>query len=238
MCGIALIIGLGAEGRRSEFDAMMSAIEARGESQETDVTASALMGTARLKIVDREHAQQPWKSKDGRYELCYNGEVFNHPALRDELHGLGVTTRSRSDTEVVLESFLAWGEAALMKFRAEFAFAIVERETGRVFLARDPVGVKPLYWARRAGLLYIASEVKAFAGLGLQVHEVAPGHCGWVEPGTDPDLHPYIDLFELGRDEEPLATVAAASAELRRVYRESVALRVDTDLPVDRKSVV
>lgn len=232
MCGIALIVGPEAGARRREFDAMMRAIQARGESQETDISTTSMIGTARLKIVDREHAVQPWQSRDGRTALCYNGEIFNHGTLREELRSGGVDMRSLSDTEVVLESFLAWGEDALLKFRAEFAFAILERDTGRVFLARDPVGVKPLYWARGHGLLYIASEVKAFVGLGLKVHELPPGFCGWASADADPEVHPYIDLFDLGRDEAALTSVEEASAELRRVYRESVALRVDTDLTV------
>ncbi|MFI0433163.1 MAG: asparagine synthetase B, partial [Candidatus Nanopelagicales bacterium] len=77
MCGIALIVGPQAAEHRVAFGAMMSAIEARGESQETDERPDSLLGTARLKIVDREHAVQPWSSADGRWTLCYNGEIFN-----------------------------------------------------------------------------------------------------------------------------------------------------------------
>lgn len=232
MCGIALIVGPAADQHLPAFDAMMTAIADRGESQEVDLAPEALIGTARLKIVDRENARQPWESVDGQWALCYNGEVFNHKSLRAELVAAGRVQRSVSDTEVVLESFLAWGEDALLKFRGEFAFAVLERDSARVFLARDPAGVKPLYWARRDGHLLLASEVKAFAGMGVQVHEVPPGHCGWAGPEEDPQLHPYIDLLTLGEDEPQLTDLFEAKSELRRVYRESVALRVDTDLPV------
>ena len=232
MCGIALLVGPRAATHQRAFDAMMAAIEDRGESQEVDLSDTALIGTARLKIVDRDNAIQPWLSADGRWALCYNGEVFNHKALRTQLEALGHAQRSASDTEVVLEAYLAWGETALLKFRGEFAFAIVDRTTNRVFLARDPAGVKPLYWARRDGHLLIASEVKALAPLGVRVHEVPPGHCGWAAPDTDPDLAPYIDLLRLGEGEPMITDVTEAKRVLRETYRESVALRVDTDLTV------
>ncbi len=232
MCGIALIVGPEAAAHRRAFDAMMDAIEDRGESQEIDVSRSALIGTARLKIVDRDRAVQPWISTNGRWALCYNGEIFNHDALRAELEREGRPQRSLSDTEVALEAWLAWGKNALLKFRGEFAFAIVDRETDRVFIARDPAGVKPLYWARRDGHMLIASEVKALAPLKVAIHELPPGYCGWAAPDADPVVEPYIDLLHLGEDEPMLTDLDEAKAELRRVYRESVALRVDTDLPV------
>ena len=213
---------------------MMTAIAPRGESQEIDARADALLGTARLKIVDREHAVQPWSSADDRWALCYNGELFNHNELRGELHAQGRSTTSVSDTEVVLESFLIWGQDALTKFRGEFAFAVLDRPTGRVFLARDPVGVKPLYWAREGGLLYVGSEVKTFTRLGLttQVQEVPPGHCGWVAPDADAVLAPYIDLLALGEGEPMITDLDQAKEAVRRTLRQAVARRVDTDLPV------
>lgn len=233
MCGIALIVGPRARQRQQTFDAMMAAIQARGESQETDLRDDALLGTARLKIVDRDHAVQPWRSADDRWALCYNGEVFNHADLRAELSRCGRRSVTASDTEVVLDAFLTWDEGALLKFRGEFAFAVLDRASRRVFLARDPVGVKPLYWAHLGADLLVGSEVKAFAGLGVPVHEVPPGHCGWLEPGgSDSDLHPYVDLLTLGVDDAPITEVDEAAHAVRTTLRQAVARRVDTDLPV------
>lgn len=232
MCGIALIIGPHAQQHDRAFDAMMSAIQARGESQETDRRDDAMLGTARLKIVDRDHAQQPWRSADDRWALCYNGEVFNHDELRAELARRGRRAVSSSDTEVVLDAFLTWGEDALLKFRGEFAFAVVDRATRRVFLARDPVGVKPLYWARAGDEVFVASEVKAFAGLGVRVHEVPPGHCGWLEPTGTADVHAYVDLLTLGAEDAPITDVDEAAEAVRATLRQAVARRVDTDLRV------
>ncbi len=211
---------------------MVAAISPRGESLELWSADDALLATSRLKIVDRQHAVQPWVSGDGRWSLCYNGEVFNHASLRERLAAEGIGQRSLSDTEVVMEAFLAWGEDALLAFRGEFAFAAFEHSTGSVFLARDPAGVKPLYWGRSGGRLYVASEVKALTSLGAQVYEVPPGHCGMALVGQDPELHPYIDLLRLGEGQPALADIDEAKAAVVTTYRQAISRRVDTDLPV------
>src|SRR5580698_6174634 len=143
MCGIALIAGPGAGRSGPLFRQMLDLLAARGEIEETLCDDSLLAGTQRLRIVDRDRAVQPWLSQDGRWLLCYNGEIFNYRQLRSELIGLGRQLRSESDTEVALEAFLQWGEQAVGRLRGEFAFAIADRHTGRVYLARDPLGVKP-----------------------------------------------------------------------------------------------
>src|SRR4051794_30357495 len=111
MCGIALVIGPRAD--RARFHAMLDALAPRGDVEEVLLEDGLLCGTQRLKIVDREHAVQPWQSADGRWALCYNGEVFNYRELRDELISAGHHLRSEGDTEVVLEAFLEWGEQAV-----------------------------------------------------------------------------------------------------------------------------
>jgi asparagine synthase (glutamine-hydrolysing) len=232
MCGIALLIGPGAADARATFDLMVTGIAGRGESLETSYADTACLATSRLRIVDRDRAVQPWSSPDGRWVLCYNGELFNHGELRRRLIGEGRAQRSESDTEVVLESMLAWGEAALLDFRGEFAFAILDRKTGSVTLARDPAGVKPLYWARAGGRLHVASEVKALTSLGAPIHEVPPGCVGDGSAAGDPVLHPYIDLLRLGDGEPLIEDVDEAKAAVRTTFEDAVRLRVDTDLPV------
>ncbi len=232
MCGIALLIGPDSPSAGVVFDRMVAGIRSRGEVLETDRSETALLATSRLCIVDRERAVQPWTSPDGRWALCYNGEVFNHAELRRRLAAQGHPQRSESDTEVVLEALLAWGDDALLEFRGEFAFALLDRLTGTVLLARDPAGVKPLYWARADGRLHIASEVKSLTTLGTAIHEVPPGSIGRGSASSDPVLKPYIDLLTLGEGEPEITDVDEAKAVLRETYRESVRLRVDTDLPV------
>ena len=109
MCGIALIVG--PNPNPMVLDSMLDAIAPRGEVRETLRAERQQLGTQRLKIVDRERAIQPWSSPDGRWAVCYNGEVYNFRALRSELAALGHVLRSDSDTEVILESFLEWGKA-------------------------------------------------------------------------------------------------------------------------------
>jgi asparagine synthase (glutamine-hydrolysing) len=232
MCGIALLVGQDAAGARASFDLVVAGIAGRGESLETSYGDTACLATSRLRIVDRERAVQPWTSPDGRWVLCFNGELFNHGDLRRRLVSEGHPQRSESDTEVVLEALLAWGEAALLDFRGEFAFAILDRESGTVMLARDPAGVKPLYWARTGGRLHVTSEVKALTSLGATIHEVPPGHGGQGSADADPVLHPYIDLLRLGEGAPMIEDVDEAKAAVRTTFEDAVRLRVDTDLPV------
>src|SRR5215472_11398369 len=125
MCGIALICGPGAS--TTAFRQMLDALAPRGEMEGTSYADGLLAGTQRLRIVDREHAVQPWTSRDGRWLLCYNGEIFNYRALGDELRGAGRSLRTDGDTEVLLEAFGEWGERAVTRLRGELAFAIADQ---------------------------------------------------------------------------------------------------------------
>jgi asparagine synthase (glutamine-hydrolysing) len=230
MCGIALIVGPNPES--PVFESMLNAIAPRGEVRETLCDDRQLLGTQRLKIVDRERAIQPWGSADGRWAVCYNGEVYNFRSLRSELTALGHVLRSDSDTEVVLEAFLEWGEGAVDRLRGEFAFAIVDRSADRVYLARDPLGVKPLYWSRHNGHLYAASELKALVPAGGRICEIPPGHHGWGSPDADPVVTAYVDLLTMGNGDEPVADIDEAARQVRAVLKDSIDVRLDTDLTV------
>ena len=134
--------------------------------------------------------------------LCYNGEIFNYRALQADLTGLGHRLRTDSDTEVVLEAFCEWGARRGPRLRGEFAFAIADTAAGRVYLARDPLGVKPLYWSCRDGWLHVASEVKALTAVGAPVSEVPPGQHGWAETSRRRAAllsARYVDLLRLAR---------------------------------------
>ena len=232
MCGIALIAGDGAD--PATFRAMLAALRPRGEVTEADAGARLLAGTRRLRIVDRDRAVQPWICAGDRRLLCFNGEIYNYRTLRAELVSLGRRFRTGSDTEVVAEAFGEWGQDAVRRLRGEFAFAIAERDSGRVYLARDLVGVKPLYWSATAGRLYVASEIKALIPAGAPVREVPPGCHGWAEPGREPVLRPFSQLLSPGAadDAPPLDDAAEAAALIRDTLADSIAVRLDTDLPV------
>jgi asparagine synthase (glutamine-hydrolysing) len=230
VCGIAAIVGPGAE--RADLDLMMEHLRPRGEVQEVFAEDGLLTGVARLRIVDRDRAVQPWRSRDGRWVLCYNGEVFNHKELRAELAAQSGPARSDGDTEVVLEAFRQWGPRAVGRLRGEFAFAIVERDTGRVYLARDPLGVKPLYWSCCAGRLHVASEAKALVAFGATIHEVLPGHHGWSDGQAEPELRAYVDLSRLGERQPQIEDPDEAAKLVRAAIEDSIRVRVDTDLTV------
>ncbi|RZU76430.1 asparagine synthase (glutamine-hydrolysing) [Micromonospora kangleipakensis] len=230
MCGIALSIG--PEADPATFRRMLAVLAPRGEVTETRQENGLLAGVRRLRIVDRHRALQPWVSPDQRYLLCYNGEVFNHFELRVELTRLGYAFRGGSDTEVVLAAFLRWGEDAVRRLRGEYALAVVERATGRAYLARDPLGVKPLYWARSPGCLHLASEVKALVGHGAPISEVPPGHHGWAEPDGTVRLRPHVDLLTLGVGLPVIDDPDEAALLVRVALTDSIRMRVDTDLTV------
>jgi asparagine synthase (glutamine-hydrolysing) len=231
VCGIALVVGPGAGG--GLFRQMLASLAPRGESEGTHCEDGLLAGVHRLRIVDRDRAVQPWVSPDGRWVLCYNGEIFNFRQLRAELTRRGRRMRSESDTEVALEAFLHWGDDAVTRMRGEFAFAIADRATGATYLARDPLGVKPLYWSSAAGRLYVASEIKALVPVGAPVSEVPPGHHGWAaSPAQPPDLSPYIDLLSLGDDCSLIEDPDEAAKLVRLLLEDSIRVRVDTDLTV------
>jgi asparagine synthase (glutamine-hydrolysing) len=240
MCGIALILDQGSPpagapgspGADEVLARMLDVQAARGECRETYLQGAVLAGTQRLRIVARDRAIQPWISADGRRVLCYNGELFNYRDLRAELSALGQPLRGGGDTEIVLAAFDQWGEQAVTRFRGEFALAIAEPAAQRVYLARDGVGVKPLYWTRASGRLHVASEIKALTGLGASIGAVPPGHHGWASAAAGPVLRPFLDLMALGRSAEPVTDPAEAAKLVRAAFEDSVRVRVDTDLPV------
>lgn len=167
MCGIAGVLSRGAAPvARESLVAMASALFHRGPD-EHGFYRDAMCGLAhaRLSIIDLAGGQQPMLDSAAELAITYNGEIFNYVELRDELRGLGLPFRSHSDTEVVLQAYRAWGLGALERLNGQFAFAIWDRRTRELVVARDRLGVRPLYLAEHGGRLWFASEVKAlFAG--------------------------------------------------------------------------
>jgi asparagine synthase (glutamine-hydrolysing) len=119
------------------------------------------LGAVRLRVMDPQAADQPLHSEDGRFVLVYNGEIYNQAALRQELECSGRRFRSRCDAEVVLASFQEWDTGCLRRFRGMFAFAIWDQLRQRLVLARDRLGIKPLYITRVGRGICFGSELKA-----------------------------------------------------------------------------
>jgi asparagine synthase (glutamine-hydrolysing) len=141
-------------------------------------------GHQRLSIIDPSHGEQPMSSQDGRHHLILNGEIYNYIELRDELEKQGVSFRNKSDTEVLLHHFIRHGEGGLPEVNGMFAFAVWDRIRQELFLARDRMGIKPLYYARVAGDLVFASEIKAILRYPGLSHEL--------------DRHAVSDFFSFG----------------------------------------
>ena len=124
-------------------------------------SSSCSLGATRLKIIDLGSGDQPILSDDGDVAIVFNGEIYNHQELRRELEGLGHRFHSHCDTEAVLRAFLEWDTGCFARLRGMFAVALWTKSTKRLVLARDRMGIKPLYFARRGNDLFFGSELKA-----------------------------------------------------------------------------
>jgi len=152
------------DGARAVAGRMQDALAHRGpDDRGLAAFPHAMVGMTRLAVVDLDTGHQPMTSPDGRHTIVFNGEVYNFTALRAELERDGAVFLTRSDTEVVLAAYRRWGEACVSRFVGMFAFAIHDRDGGRetLFVARDRLGKKPLYYVERPGFFAFASEIKA-----------------------------------------------------------------------------
>ncbi|MER5833902.1 N-acetylglutaminylglutamine amidotransferase [Streptomyces sp. NPDC002130] len=195
MCGLSGEIRF--DGRRPDLAAvgrMTDRLAARGpDGQGTWTRGAVALGHRRLKIIDlSDRGGQPMTDARGEVTGVFNGCVYNYPELREELRRLGHRFRSTSDTEVMLNAYLQWGTSCVEHFCGMFAFAIVEHRTGRVILARDRLGIKPLYLARTPDRLRFASTLPALLAAGdvdtsldpVALHQYLSWHATVAAPRT------------------------------------------------------
>lgn len=163
MCGFVGFYDAGTDfDHAAVVKAMADSIAHRGPDSEgffSDEKVS--LGFRRLSIIDLEGANQPLYNEDDQLVLCFNGEIYNFQELRQQLVDAGHVFKTHGDGEVILHGFEQWGEALLPKLRGMFAFVIYDRRTGRLFMARDNFGIKPLYYWAQGNVLIFASETKA-----------------------------------------------------------------------------
>jgi asparagine synthase (glutamine-hydrolysing) len=165
MCGIAGLFD--TRGARpidaGLLDRMTDSLLHRGPDERGVFTAPGVgLGHRRLSIIDLSSGQQPMQTPDGRITVTYNGEIYNFKDVRSQLEDYGYKFRTHSDTEVILHAWAEWGEDCVKQFRGMFAFAIYDKRTQTLFLARDRLGVKPIYFCMlTGGLLLFGSELKA-----------------------------------------------------------------------------
>jgi asparagine synthase (glutamine-hydrolysing) len=132
------------------------------------------LGMRRLAIFDPAHGHQPMSTPDGLLHLVFNGAIYNFRELRYELGAIGHTFRTECDTEVLLVAYAQWGEACLSRLRGMFAFAIWDVREQTLFFARDPFGIKPLYYSQRGDTLLFASELRALLASGHCATDISP----------------------------------------------------------------
>src|SRR2546425_2325829 len=182
MCGIA---GLITHNPETRIGAMLSVIEHRGRDDEGIWTSLPIdaeerrvcFGHRRLSIIDTSSAgHQPMPTRDGRLVVILNGEIYNYRELREQLATKGHRFRTQTDTEVLLAAWAEWGEECLPRLNGMFAFALWDHKEKALFLVRDRVGIKPLYYchegAQQDGALVFASEIKSILASGLIKAEV------------------------------------------------------------------
>lgn len=217
MCGIAGEVRL--DSGRPDITAvarMADAMERRGpDATGTWSQGRVALGHRRLRIIDlSEHGAQPMVDAELGLSVCFNGCIYNYEALRQELIGHGYRFFSHSDTEVLLKGYHRWGDRFVERLHGMFAFAIVERDSGRVLLGRDRLGIKPLYLSERADRVRFASSLPALlAG-------------GDVDTRIDPvALHHYLSFHSVvpppltileGVKKVPPATLVALEPDGRR----------------------
>jgi asparagine synthase (glutamine-hydrolysing) len=260
MCGIAGVLDFrGPPADTSLLRRMIASVGHRGPDG-TGVHAEGPIGFAhaRLSIIDVAGGRQPMASRDGRLWITFNGEIFNYIELREELQARGYTFATRSDTEVILRSYEAYGEACVERFNGQWAFAIWDARRRRLFLSRDRLGVRPLFYARTTGGLVFGSEIKTLLGHpdvpreldlgGLDeiftfwctraprtafrgVEALPPGHSMIVEETAGARLAPHWRPdYPASADAEPDPDEAAA--RLRALLVDATRIRLRSDVPV------
>ena len=271
MCGLAGFIDssrqTGADDLQQTVQRMADTLAYRGPDDHgawVDAEAGVALGHRRLSIIDLSPTgHQPMASHDGRYVIAYNGEVYNFPDLRQELESEGIGFRGNSDTEIIVEACARWGpQTAIKRLNGMFAFALWDRQERRLILARDHVGIKPLYWGHFGNLLLFGSELKAlrahpgwqpcinrqalasylrhfYVPAPLSIYEgvckLKPGHMLSWQLGQPPQISCYWDIrqvAEAGLQTPYTGTSEEALEELDWLLKDSVKRQMVSDVPL------
>ncbi|MGE0451817.1 MAG: asparagine synthase (glutamine-hydrolyzing) [Vicinamibacterales bacterium] len=262
MCGIAgFVEGAGSqpllrEEARSLLERMCHVIRHRGpDDQGTWLSDGVGLGMRRLSIIDLASGHQPIHNEDGSIRLVFNGEIYNFRELRAELEAKGHRFYTSSDTEVIVHAYEAWGTGAFKRLRGMFAIAIWDSRVRTLVLARDRVGIKPLYYAERAGRLYFGSELKSIlcapdvpraialdaldhylsflytppdAAIFRDVRKLPPGHVLLATQGGSM-LRPY---WQLPETETFAGDERDAVAAVREALTDAVRAHLVSDVPI------
>ena len=262
MCGITGIYSPGATISPAVLSAMTDTLRHRGPDHSgTYVNPSRTVGLGhtRLSIIDlSEKGNQPMANDNNGVQVSYNGEIYNYREIREELRSKGHTFRTNSDTEVLIRAYEEWGIECLHKFIGMFALAIWDEQKNRLYLARDRVGIKPLYYYRKNGLFLFGSELKAIMehpgfqkrinpeGLALflrynyirspytifeNTFKLEPGHYLCLH-GGQLEKHRYWDITESYNAKPHAFGEEEAREMLEETILDSLKYRLVSDVPV------
>ena len=252
MCGIAGMIGVPSG--ESLQKKLLETMKRRGpDGQGVFVSGDCTLLHSRLAVIDPVGGAQPMTHSN--LTIVYNGELYNTGELRQELESLGHVFSDRSDTRVLLHAFSQWGENCLEKLNGIYAFAIWDERRKALFLARDRIGVKPLFFRHRFGEMLFASEIKTLlscpgvkgeldltgaaqilllgpgripgSGVFRGIEELEPGCCGWYEEG-----HFRIRRYWKLRDREHRENLMETVAHTRHLVLDSIRRQMVSDVPV------
>ncbi len=264
MCGIAGIFsareGLFLRPRADRaIEKMLCAITHRGpDGAGIFLSDMAGIGHCRLSIIDLAGGAQPMSNEDDSIWITFNGEIFNYIELRQDLVKKGHVFKTNSDTEVIIHLYEDYGEACVNHLNGQFAFAIFDAKKAGLFMARDRLGIRPLFYAEHGGFFYFASEVKALFASGdisreidpdaidevftlwgtvaprtsfKRVSELLPGHFMVVKRNGAIDVRRYWDVDFSGRVESNLG-IEDSAERLKELLVDSTRLQLRSDVPV------
>jgi len=201
MCGVAGIIDFqSVRNTVSKVSSMLRSINYRGPDESGIYHSKyATIGNVRLSIIDLTTGQQPLSDSSGRFWIVFNGEIFNYKELREELERKNITFKTHSDTEVLVQLYALYGKNCLCKLNGQFAFAIWDKHEEELFIARDRVGIRPLFYNITDGVFSFSSEIKSLfqqetVSKELRAESLAQIYTFWsaISPNT-----PFKNILEL-----------------------------------------
>ncbi len=220
MCGIFATFGKMNKNQPC-FDVMLQTLEHRGPDDYRTVTEKDyFLGHQRLSIVDVDGGNQPFESNDGNMHLVCNGEIYNHQNLKNKL---SYNYSSGSDSEVIIPLYQKKGPEFVGDLDGMFSFIIAEGK--RFFVARDPIGIKPLYLGSDDANIYFSSEIKALINIADEIHEF-PNGCYYDSNEG------FKSYYQLPQADSFITDVDQAVEKIRNVLRKSVKKRLMSDVPV------
>ena len=260
MCGISGILRFdGGQADSSKLNRMIATLRHRGpDASGIHVSGAAGLAHARLSIIDLKSGGQPMSTADGLLWITFNGEIFNYVELREELVSKGHQFATRSDTEVILEAYREYGEDCVQHFNGQWAFGIWDETQRKLFLSRDRMGVRPLFYARTADGFLFASEIKALlacpevpAELDLRgldqiftfwatlpprtsfknVSQLPPGHSLIIQDDRI-RIQPYWSLCYAPGEELCQKDEDRLAAELLDLLEDATRIRLRADVPI------